>query len=153
MGKYFDELKIGDCITHRIGKTITEGEHMLFCAMTLNTQPLHINADFAEQSIFGKPLVNGLFTLSLAVGMTVSDLTEGTLVANLAYEHIEHPKPMFHGDTLYVYSQVLEKRDSNSNSSRGIVKFEHLGKNQHGELVLRVIRTALMLKKPALHLL
>jgi len=98
-GKYFDDWEVGMVIVHELSRTITEGEHMLFCAMTMNPQPLHIDAHFASGTQFGKPLVNGLFTMSLAVGISVQDTTMGTIIANLGYEEVKHPNPVFHGDT------------------------------------------------------
>ena len=131
-GKYFDDLEVGDRFEHAPGRTITEADNVFFCSMNMNTQPLHLNADFAEKSQFGRPIVNGLLTLGLAVGMTVSDMTAGTIVANLGYEHVKHPHPMFHGDTLYVESEVIEKRVSRSKPDRGIVRLRHIGRNQAG---------------------
>ena len=122
---------------------------MLFSSLTLNTQPLHINADFAAKTEFGRPLVNGLFTLGLAVGISVSDLTAGTIVANLGYENIRHPKPMFAGDTLYVETEVIAKRESKSRPDAGIITLKHTGRNQHGETTIEVTRSALFLKKSA----
>lgn len=147
-GRYFDDLKVGDVIEHSLGRTITEMDNVLFCALTLNTQPLHINEDYANKhSEFGRRIVNGVFTLGLAVGITVPELTEGTLVANLGYERVFHPHPMFHGDTLYITTEVLEKRDSRSRPSQGIVRFRHTGRNQDGVVVIEFERTALIRKK------
>ena len=148
-GKYFDELEVGAIIRHELGRTLTEFDNVLFSSLTLNTQPLHINADFAAKTEFGRPLVNGLFTLGLAVGISVSDLTAGTIVANLGYENIRHPKPMFAGDTLYVETEVIAKRESKSRPDAGIVTLKHTGRNQHGETTIEVTRSALFLKKPA----
>src|SRR5688572_12989466 len=112
-GRYYEDLTVGEVIRHRRGRTITEMDNVLFCALTLNTQPLHLNEDYAaRESEFGQRIVNGIFTLGLAVGITVPDLTEGTIVANLSYEEVSHPHPMFHGDTLYVETEVLAKRES-----------------------------------------
>ena len=148
-GKYFDELEVGAIIRHELGRTLTEFDNVLFSSLTLNTQPLHINADFAAKTEFGRPLVNGLFTLGLAVGISVSDLTAGTIVANLGYENIRHPKPMFAGDTLYVETEVIAKRESKSRPDAGIITLKHTGRNQHGETTIEVTRSALFLKKPA----
>ena len=98
------------------GRTITEMDNTLFCALTMNTQPLHLNEDFAAQTQFGQRIVNGIFTLGLVVGLTVSELTEGTVVANLGYDRVVHPNPVFHGDTIYVETEVLEKRESRSHA-------------------------------------
>ena len=146
-GKYFDDLNIGDHIQHSLGRTVSETDNTLFCALTMNTQPLHINADFAEKTQFGQRIVNGLFTLGLVVGLTVPDLTEGTIVANIGYERVVHPNPVFHGDTIYVETDVLEKRESASKPDRGIVRLKHTGRKQDGTVVVEVERTVLFLKK------
>ncbi len=146
-GKFFDDLHIGMTIKHELSRTITEGEHMLFCAMTMNPQPLHIDAHFAAQTAFGKPLVNGLFTMSLAVGISVQETTMGTIIANLGYEHVAHPHPVFHGDTLYVETEVVNKRESASHPDCGIVTLKHIGRNQHGVIVVEVTRSALFKKR------
>jgi acyl dehydratase len=131
-----------------LGRTVTEADNTLFCALTLNTQPLHINADFAEKSQFGQRIVNGIFTLGLVVGITVPDLTEGTIVANLGYERVVHPGPVFHGDTIYVETDVLEKRASASKPDRGIIRLKHTGRKQDGTVVVEVERTVMFLKRP-----
>jgi len=124
-------------------------DNVLFSALTMNTQPLHLNEDFAaKHTQFGRRLVNGIFTLGLAVGITVPELTEGTIVANLGYESVVHPHPMFHGDTLYVQSEVMEMRESRSQPDRGIVRLRHIGRNQDGVVVITFERTALFLKRP-----
>ena len=147
-GKYYEELEVGTVIKHSLARTITEMDNVLFCAMTMNTQPLHLNADFASKSQFGQRIVNGIFTLGLATGITVPELTEGTLVANLGYENVEHPHPMFHGDTLYVETEIVSKRASKSKPQQGIVQFKHIGRNQDGVVVIEYTRSALMLKRP-----
>ena len=147
-GKFYDDLYVGQQFVHTLGRTVTEMDNVLFSSLTLNTQPLHINEDFAARTGFGRRIVNGLFTLGLAVGLTVSDLTEGTIVANLGYEAITHPHPLFHGDTLYVSSVVLEMRPSRTQPDRGIVKFHHTGRNQNGDVVIEVTRTVLFLRRP-----
>jgi len=147
-GKYYEDLNPGDHIRHSLGRTITEMDNTLFCALTLNTQPLHINADFAAKTEFGQRIVNGLFTLGLLIGLTVSDLTEGTIVANLGYEKVSHPHPVFHGDTLYVETDVLDKRESASKPDRGIVRLKHTGRKQDGTIVCEVERSVLFLKRP-----
>lgn len=147
-GRYFEEFVVGDVVRHELGRTITEGEHMLFCAMTMNPQPLHVNADYAAGTRWGRPLVNGIFTLALAVGISVPELTQGRLVANLGYDKVRQPHPMFHGDTLYVESEVVEVRPSASQPEAGIVRLRHVGRNQHGVVVLEFERVALMLRRP-----
>jgi itaconyl-CoA hydratase len=147
-GKYFEELEVGAIIKHRLGRTVTEMDNVLFSSLTMNPQPLHLDEEFARKTQFGRRIVNGIFTLGLAVGLTVSELTEGTLVANLSYETVKHPHPMFHGDTLYVETEILSKRESQSKPDRGIVRFRHLGRNQENVIVIEFERTALMLKRP-----
>ncbi len=146
-GKYFEELEVGMTMRHSIGRTITEMDNVLFSTLTMNPQPLHLNEDFASKTAFGQRIVNGIFTLGVVVGLTVSELTDGTIVANLGYERINHPRPVFHGDTIYVETEVLDKRESRSKPDRGIVKLRHLGKNQHGEVVCEVERAVMFLKQ------
>jgi len=145
-GKYFEDLHVNQVIKHSNGRTVTEMDNVLFSALTMNTQPLHLNEDFASRTEFGHRIVNGLFTLALATGLTVADLTEGTIVANLGYENVRHPHPMFHGDTLYVETEVLDKRESRSRPNAGIVRFRHTGRNQHGIVVVEFERVALIFK-------
>ena len=124
-------------------------DNVLFSALTMNPQPLHLNEDFASRTSFGQRIVNGIFTMGLVVGLTVAELTEGTIVANLSYERVTHPRPVFHGDTIYVETEVLEKRDSASKPDRGLVRLRHTGKNQAGTVVIELERTVLFLKRPA----
>lgn len=147
-GKFYDDLDVGLTIRHTLGRTISEADNLLFNGMTMNTQPLHLNEEFARQTPFGKRIVNGILTLGVVVGITVSELTEGTIVANLGYESVRHPTPVFHGDTITVETEVLDKRESRSDPMRGIVRLRHLGKNQHGEIVCEVERSVLFLKRP-----
>jgi len=148
-GKYYEELEIGLTVRHSLGRTVTEMDNVLFSALTMNTQPLHLNEDFAaRESHFGHRIVNGIFTLGLAVGLSVPDLTEGTIVANLSYESVRHPHPLFHGDTLYVESEVIDRRLSRSKPDRGIVRFRHIGRNQDGTVVIEFERTALVRCRP-----
>jgi acyl dehydratase len=147
-GKYFDDLDVGMVIKHELGRTLTEADNVLFCSLTMNTQPLHLNEDFARKTQFGRCLINGIFTLGLVVGISVGDLTQGTIVANLGYENVLHPQPMFAGDTLYVETEVVAKRESKSNPDRGIITLKHTGRNQEGIVCIEVTRTALFLKRP-----
>jgi acyl dehydratase len=147
-GKYFEELNVGDTIKHTLGRTITEYDNILFCAMTMNTQPLHMNRDFASRTEFGRPLVNGMLTMALCVGITVHELTEGTIIANLDYEKVNHPNPMFHGDTLYVETEVLAKRESKSRPTTGLIKLHHYGRKQDGTVVVEIVRNVMFLRKP-----
>ncbi len=147
-GKYYDELEVGTVISHTLGRTLTETDNVLFSSLTMNTQPLHIDEAFASKTQFGRRIVNGIFTLGVVVGITVNELTAGTIVANLGYENVSHPHPMYHGDTITVETHILEKRESNSNPERGIVKMKHIGHNQDGVVCIEVTRTALFLKNP-----
>jgi acyl dehydratase len=147
-GKYYDELQVGMVFKHELGRTLTETDNVLFSSLTLNTQPLHINEDFASKTPFGQRIVNGLFTLALAVGISVPDITQGTIVANLGYENITHPNPMFHGDTLYVETEIISMRESQSRPGQGLVTMKHTGRNQNGLVCLEATRTALFYKRP-----
>ncbi len=146
-GRYYEDLEVGQRIRHSLGRTVTEADNVLFCALTMNTQPLHINEDFAAKTQFGQRIVNGIFTLGLVVGLTVSELTEGTILANLGYERVVHPHPVFHGDTIYVESEVLEKRPSKSRPDVGIVRLKHIGRKQDGTVVVEVERSVMFLKR------
>ncbi len=146
-GKYYDDLEVGQKFRHPLGRTISEADNVLFCALTMNTQPLHINEDFAAQTQFGQRIVNGIFTLGLVVGLTVSDLTEGTILANLGYERVTHPNPVFHGDTIYAETEVLEKRPSRSRPECGIVRLKHWGRKPDGVVVVELERTVLFLRR------
>jgi acyl dehydratase len=148
-GKYFDELEIGQVFVHTAGRTVSEMDNMLFCALTLNSQPVHVNADFAARTEFHQRIVNGIFTLGLVVGLSVHDLTEGTIVANLGYDKINHPNPVFHGDTIYAQSEVISKRESASRPNAGVVRLKQTGRKQDGTVVVELERTALFLKRPA----
>jgi acyl dehydratase len=147
-GKYFEQLEIGMKFRHSAGRTITEMDNVLFSSLTMNTQPLHVNEEFAASTEFGQRIVNGIFTLGLVVGLTVSDISEGTIVANLSYDKVTHPHPTFHNDTIYAETEVLEKRESKSRPNAGIVKFRHLGKKSDGTVIIEFERTAMFLKIP-----
>jgi acyl dehydratase len=146
-GKYYEDLEVGQFIRHELGRTVTEMDNVLFSSLTMNTQPLHINEDYASKTEFGQRIVNGLFTLGLVVGLTVGDLTQGTIIANLGYENVTHPHPLYHGDTLYVETTVVARRESKSRPECGLVTLRHVGRNQHGAVVIEVTRTALFLKR------
>jgi len=146
-GKYYEDLEIGMVIRHDLGRTLTEADNILFSSLTMNTQPLHINEDFASKTQFGTRIVNGIFTLGVVVGISVPDLTQGTIIANLGYENITHPNPLFHGDTIYVQTEILAKRESRSNPDRGIITMKHTGRNQNGVVCIEVTRSALFLKR------
>jgi acyl dehydratase len=134
-GRWFEDLAEGLVVAHAVTRTITEGDNTTFSTMTMNPQPLHLDAAFAAETEFGERLVNSLFTLGLLVGITVYELTLGTTIANLGFGKVEFPKPVFHGDTLHAESTVTEARASNSRPDAGIVTFEHRGYNQRDELV------------------
>lgn len=146
-GLTFDEFEVGQKFEHQPGRTVTETDNLLFSALTLNPQPLHLDAEFAKTSHFGQRLVNSIFTLGLVVGQSVGDTTLGTTVGNLGFEKVEFPKPVFIGDTVTAHTEVLEKRESKSRPEWGIVVFEHRGVNQRGEVVAVCRRAAMMLKK------
>jgi acyl dehydratase len=148
-GKYFEDLQVGERFKHSHGRTITEMDNVLFSALTMNTQPLHLDEEFASRTEFGQRIVNGIFTLGLAVGLTIADLTEGTIVANLGYERIVHPNPVFHGDTLYVETEVLDKRPSKSRPDCGVVRLKHSGYKSDGRIVIEFERIVLFLKRPS----
>jgi acyl dehydratase len=148
-GKYFEEFAIGEVFKHQPGRTLTEMDNVMFTCLTMNPQPLHLDAEFARDTAFGKPLVNSILTLGLAVGLSVGDTTLGTTIGNLGFDKVEFPKPVFHGDTLYVETEVVDKRESRSRPDSGIVFFEHRAHNQHQELVARIRRAGLMRKKPS----
>ena len=143
-GKYFEELPVGAVFQHQPSRTVTETDNLLITMLTMNPQPLHLDAEFAKQTEFGRILVNSMFTLSLVVGLSVADTTLGTTVGNLGFEKIEFPKPVFIGDTITVETRVLEARRSKSRPDTGIVLFEHVGTNQRGEVVCRARRNAMM---------
>ena len=147
-GLYFEEFTVGQVFKHQPGRTVTEADNVLFTTMTMNPQPLHLDAAFASQTEFGQRLVNSLLTLGIAVGLSVGDTTLGTTVANLGFDKIEFPKPVFHGDTLYIETEILDKRESRSRPDTGVVFFEHRATNQRDELVARIRRAGLMRKKP-----
>jgi len=147
-GLYFEEFTVGQVFRHQPGRTVTEADNVLFTTMTMNPQPLHLDAAFAAQTEFGQRLVNSLLTLGIAVGLSVGDTTLGTTVANLGFDKIEFPKPVFHGDTLYVETEIVDKRESRSRPDAGVVFFEHRATNQREELVARIRRAGLMRKKP-----
>ena len=148
-GRYFDEWRVGDKVTHSVTRTVTETDNVLISALTHNPQPLHLDHEAAAASEFGKPLVNSIYTFGLMVGVSVADTTLGTLVANLGYDKVRMPKPVFIGDTLRAETEVIALKDSGSRPDAGIVTFEHRMYNQRDELVCVTERTALMQRRPA----
>lgn len=147
-GLYYEEFTEGQVFKHDLTRTVTEMDNVLFCALTHNPQPLHLDEEFAKKTEFGQRLVNSLFTLGLMIGVTVGDTTLGTTIANLGMTKVEFPKPVFHGDTLRMQTKVLSKRQSKSRADAGIVEFEHTATNQRGELVGLCHRSAFMRCKP-----
>ena len=148
-GRYFDEWQVGDRVAHSVTRTVTETDNVLISTLTHNPQPLHLDHEAAAASEFGKPLVNSVFTFGLMIGVSVADTTIGTLVANLGYDEVTFPLPVFVGDTLRTETEVTALRESKSRPTAGIVTFEHKSFNQRGDLVARCLRTALLAKKPA----
>ncbi len=146
-GRWFDDWNIGDVIVHEIRRTVTETDNLLFSTMTHNPQPLHLDVEAARASEFGQILVNGTFTFSLMVGLSVGDTTMGTLVANLGYDKLVMPKPVFLGDTLRAETEIIELRPSKSRPDAGIVTFAHRMLNQRHEIVCSCLRSALLKRK------
>ena len=143
-GRYYDDWTIGDRIEHEIRRTVTETDNLLFSTMTHNPQPLHLDIEAAKASEFGRILVNGTFTFALMVGLSVGETTLGTLVANLGYDKLVHPKPVFIGDTMRCETEVTELKPSKSRPNAGIVTFTHRLINQRDEIVCQCLRTALI---------
>ncbi len=149
MGLWFEELTPDRELEHAVRRTVTETDNLLFSTLTMNPQPLHLDEEFASGTEFGTRVVNGLFTLSLVIGLSVSDISLGTTIANLGYDVVEMPAPVFVGDTIRVSSRILQARESRSRPTAGIVKIEHLGHKQDDTLVCRVVRNALFRKRDA----
>ena len=147
-GRYFDEWQVGDTVAHTVARTVTETDNVLITTLTHNPQPLHLDHEAAARSEFGKPLVNSIFTFGLMIGVSVEDTTLGTLVANLGYDAVKFPNPVFAGDTLRSESECIALRESKSRPEAGIVTWAHRSFNQRNELVCECTRTALLLKKP-----
>jgi len=147
-GLWFEEFEDGMVFDHEWTRTVTETDNKWFSLLTMNTQPLHSNEDFASKTQFGQRIVNGIFTLGLVTGLTVPELTEGTIVANLGYERVAHPNPLFHGETVYAETEVLEMRESKSRLDVGIIRLKHWGKKPDGVVVVEFERTVMFLKKP-----
>ncbi|EXS71891.1 MaoC family dehydratase [Sphingobium sp. Ant17] len=143
-GRFYDQWTIGDTIVHDIRRTVTETDNLLFTTMTHNPQPLHLDAEFAKASEFGQILVNGTFTFALMIGLSVGDTTLGTLVANLGYDKLVMPKPVFIGDTLRCDSEITDLKPSKSRPGAGIVTFTHRLRNQRDEIVCQCLRMALL---------
>ncbi|HKL61736.1 MAG TPA: MaoC family dehydratase [Woeseiaceae bacterium] len=147
-GLYFEEFTVGQRFDHPIRRTITEADNVFFTALTHNPAAIHLDAEYCKGTEFGRPLVNSALTLGFMVGISVNDTTHGTTVANLGWDEVRFPHPLFHGDTLRVESEVLEVRESRSRPGNGIVVFAHRAFNQDDVLVGSCRRSALMLRKP-----
>ncbi len=148
-GLYFEQFEVGQTFKHDIRRTVTETDNVLFSTMTHNPAAIHLDAEYAKETEFGKPLMNSVFTLGLMVGISVGDTTLGTTVGNLGWDEVRFPKPVFAGDTLHVETEVLEKRESKSRPANGIVVFEHKAWNQRNEVVATCKRVALMHRIPS----
>ena len=148
-GLWFEEFETDVVYEHRPGRTITEADNVFFTTLTMNTQALHLDAAFSDAlPPFNKRLVNSMFTLSTLVGLSVAQLTQGTIVGNLGFSEVAFPKPLFHGDTMYAETVVTEKRESKSRPGEGIVTFAHTARNQHGDVVALAVRKTLVRKAP-----
>jgi acyl dehydratase len=148
-GLYYEEFEVGRRFEHKVHRTVTETDNLLFSALTMNPAALHLDAEYMKDTAYGKPLVNSVFTLGLMVGISIYDTTFGTTVANLGWEDVRFPKPVFVGDTLRIETTVLAMRESQSRKDTGIVTLEHRAFNQRNEEVASCRRVALMLKRPA----
>lgn len=148
-GLYFEQFEIGQVIQHEIRRTVTDMDNMMFCSLTYNPAAIHIDHDYASTTEFGKPLMNSIFTLGLVMGLSIQDTTLGTTVGNLGMTETVFPKPVFAGDTIRAETRVVEKRESKSRPTQGILTFEHIGLNQRDEIVCRTLRQALIMKLPA----
>ncbi|MFC7430520.1 MULTISPECIES: MaoC family dehydratase [unclassified Agrococcus] len=147
-GLWLEEFEPGTIFEHRPGRTMTEADNVLFTTLTMNTQSLHLDAAWAESTEFGERLVNSMHTLATLVGLSVAQLTQGTIVANLGFGDIRFPAPVRHGDTLYAETRVVDARPSSSRPGQGVVTLEHTGRNQHGDVVVVATRTVLMQGEP-----
>lgn len=148
-GLYYEEFEVGMEFNHSLTRTITEMDNVMFCAMTHNPQPLHLDEEFSKDTEFGQRIVNSLFTLGLVIGVTVGDTTLGTTIANLGMTDVRFANPVFHGDTVRAVTKVKSMRESKSRPNAGMVVFEHFGFNQRDEEVAYCVRTAFMKKRPA----
>jgi acyl dehydratase len=148
-GRWFEELTVGTVVVHPLTRTVTETDNVVFTTMTMNPAQVHLDYEYAAATEFGKPLVNSMFTVALLVGISALDLTHGTTVANLGFDEVVFPAPVFYGDTIHAETEIVGARASSSRPEQGIVTFEHRAFNQRDELVCRARRTALMHRRPA----
>lgn len=147
-GRYLEEFREGETFVHEPSRTITESDNVLFCSLTMNPQPLHLDHAFAAATEHGQPLVNGIFTLGLVLGLSVHDTTLGTTLGNLGFGELRYDGPVYVGDTITAETTVLSVRRSRSRPDRGIVEFEHRGRNQRGETILTCRRSGMMMVRP-----
>jgi acyl dehydratase len=148
-GLYYEEFAVGMEFRHAVTRTVTEMDNVMFCAMTHNPQPLHLDEEFAKKTEYGQRIVNSLFTLGLVIGVTVAETTLGTTIGNLGMTDIRFKHPVFHGDTIHVTTRIKEMRESKSRPDAGLIVFEHFGWNQRDQEVAYCVRTGLMRKRPA----
>ena len=148
-GMWLEEFTVGTLYRHRPGRTVTDADNVLFSTLTMNPQPLHLDAVWSSEQVFGQRLVNSLFTLSTLVGLSIGQLTLGTLVANLGFRDVTFPHPVFVGDTLYAESVVTSARPSASRPGEGVIEVEHIARNQDGVIVAQCHRAMLVLRRPA----
>jgi acyl dehydratase len=149
LGRWYEDFEVGEVIPHALTRTITDADNIGFSLTTMNPAPLHLDAHYAAQTEFGRPLVNSMFTLALLVGISVHETTHGTTIANLGFGEVDFPAPLFPGDTVHAETEVVAARESDSRPDAGLVTFEHRAFNQDDTLVCRAIRTALMHRKNA----
>lgn len=147
-GMYFEDFRVGEVVSHAVTRTVTESDNVFFTCLTMNPQPMHLDVEFAAEHEFGKPLVNSLYTLGLVVGIAVPELTLGTTIANLGFERVDFPNPVFAGDTIWVETEIVSARESKSRPNAGIVVVEHRGYNQRDEVICQCRRAAFMRKRP-----
>lgn len=147
-GLYFEDFHEGQTFDHALSRTVSEMDNVLFSTLTLNPQPLHLDEEFAKTTEFGQRIVNSLFTLGLMIGMSVSDLTVGTTIANLGMTEVKFPHPLFEGDTVHATTEVISKRESKSRPGAGIVELHHRAYNQNNKLVAECRRQAFMRMRP-----
>jgi acyl dehydratase len=150
-GLYFEEFEVGSVIEHPTTRTVSEYDNVLFTCLTLNLAPLHLDAEYSKNTIHGQRLVNSLFILGLIAGISMQDTTQGTTLGNLGFQEVKFTAPVFHGDTIHVRTEIVDKRESKSRTDSGIVFFRHLGINQRDEVVCEANRAGLMMKRSAAH--
>ena len=145
-GRVFEDFEVGDIYEHPLGRTVTQADNIWFTCLTMNTNPIHFDAEYASRTEFKRPLVNSCFTLALVTGQSVIDLTINA-VANLGWDEVRLPHPLFEGDTVYARSEVLETRASKSRPTAGLVKVKTIGRNQHGDVIIEFTRTFMIWKR------